>query len=60
MIYSLCTPGHALYLGKSGYFANDINDFNNLSKCVHGILSKIDYDTATFNCKFKFFMPCPT
>lgn len=60
MIYSLCTPGHALYLGKPGYFANDMNDFNNLSKCVRSILSKIDYNTATFNDKFKFFMPCPT
>lgn len=63
MISSTLTPGIEKYLNRnaSGYFSNDLDSFNNLSKCTKGVLEDIKDDDFLYNNqKFKFFMPSPT
>lgn len=65
MIYGKMTPGSAIYLGKTCYFSNDIEDFNRLQRCKKSILTEIDYDYAlVFKCsegeRYMYFTPCPT
>ena len=63
MISSTLTPGIEKYLNRhaSGFFSNDLDFFNKLSKCTRGVLEDIKDDYFLYNNqKFKFFMPLPT
>lgn len=61
MISSTLTPGIEKYLGKTGYFSNDLDSFKKLSKCSRGVLEDIKDDCFLYNNqRFKFFMPLPT
>lgn len=61
MISSTLTPGIKKYVGRTGYFSNDLDSFKKLSKCSKGVLEDIKDDYFLYNNqKFKFFMPLPT
>lgn len=61
MISSTLTPGIEKYLGRTGFFSNDLDSFKKLSKCTRGVLEDIKNDYFLYNNqRFKFFMPLPT